>query len=60
MNDEYFYADVNLPFHVWVREPSGAHGFHWVLREAPQLQQATQANSNATTRDGSARGADFA
>jgi hypothetical protein len=60
MNDEYFYADVNLPFHVWVRERSGAHGFRWVLREAPQSNQATQGNAKATTREGSARGADLA
>ncbi len=28
-NDERFFADVDLPFHVWVRE-----GRRWVLRDA--------------------------
>jgi hypothetical protein len=33
MDDENFFADVNLPFHVWVRE-----GRRWVLRDAaPRL-----------------------
>ena len=29
MNEKCFYADVELPFHVWVRE-----GSRWVLRDA--------------------------
>ncbi len=37
MNEEYFYADVNLPFHVWVRETSGGKT-RWVLREAASIQ----------------------
>lgn len=39
MNDNHFYADVDLPFHVWVREPSTTGSFRWVLREAPQARQ---------------------
>ena len=35
MNDDHFFADVDLPFHVWVRERSPG-GDRWVLREAPQ------------------------
>ncbi len=35
MNDKTFFADVNLPFHVWVRA-GDAGGFRWVLREASQ------------------------
>ena len=31
MNEQHFFADVDLPFHVWMRE-----GDRWVLREAPQ------------------------
>lgn len=31
MNENRFFADVDLPFHVWIRE-----GDRWVLREAPQ------------------------
>lgn len=42
MNEDNYFADVNLPFHVWVRERSGARGFRWVLREAPHLQQGEQ------------------
>jgi hypothetical protein len=34
MEDQPFFADVDLPFHVWVRE-----GRRWVLRDAAaQLQ----------------------
>jgi hypothetical protein len=29
MTEKYVFADVDLPFHVWVRE-----GGRWVLREA--------------------------
>jgi hypothetical protein len=29
MTDKRFFADVDLPFHVWVRE-----GHRWVLRNA--------------------------
>ena len=36
MNEEHYYADVNLPFHVWVRERTGTKGYRWVLREASQ------------------------
>jgi len=50
MNEEHFYADVNLPFHVWVRERSGARGFRWVLREAPQSKQNAQ-GATASRRD---------
>lgn len=38
MND-HFFADVDLPFHVWVRERSVGPGFRWVLREASQVRQ---------------------
>ena len=34
MDDQHFFADVNLPFHVWIRE-----GRRWVLRDAgPRLK----------------------
>lgn len=29
MNENHVFADVDLPFHVWVRE-----GSRWVLRDA--------------------------
>ena len=35
MNDGIYFADAELPFHVWVRESAGTNGFRWVLREAP-------------------------
>jgi hypothetical protein len=38
MNEEHFYADVNLPFHVWVRERSEGGKVRWVLREAAHLR----------------------
>lgn len=35
MDEQHFFADVDLPFHVWVRE-----GRRWVLRDAsPQLKR---------------------
>lgn len=33
MNDGIYFADPELPFHVWVRERAGADGYKWVLRE---------------------------
>jgi hypothetical protein len=38
MNEEHFFADVTLPFHVWVRERDGARA-RWVLRDARQRPQ---------------------
>jgi hypothetical protein len=37
-NDNRCFADVNLPFHVWVRE-----GNRWVLRATPQGDDAGDA-----------------
>ena len=34
MDEKHYFADVDLPFHVWVRERS-PDGDRWVLREAP-------------------------
>lgn len=39
MNERYFFADVDLPFHFWVREGTASRGFRWVLREAPHGEQ---------------------
>ncbi len=33
MTEQHFFADVTLPFHVWVRETSGVTA-RWVLRDA--------------------------
>lgn len=38
MSNKHLFADVDIPFHVWVRE-STPSGERWVLREA---QQATE------------------
>jgi hypothetical protein len=35
MEDQPFFADVDLPFHVWVRE-----GRRWVLRDAAARLQS--------------------
>jgi hypothetical protein len=36
MSDAVYFADVELPFHVWVRERTGEDEYRWVLREAPR------------------------
>jgi len=38
MIEQHYYADVNLPLHVWVRERAGARGYRWVLRKASEMQ----------------------
>lgn len=45
--NEHFFADVDLPFHVWVREHSVGPGFRWVLRETSHLQQNGSAAQGA-------------
>ena len=39
MNEKCFFADVELPFHVWVREDG-----RWVLRDARQPRSGAQAD----------------
>jgi hypothetical protein len=34
MTDGIYFADAELPFHVWVRERTGNEGYRWVLRDA--------------------------
>jgi hypothetical protein len=51
MNDGIYFADVDLPFHVWVRERSGAKGYRWVLREAPHSRAGGSAGSSASGRE---------
>jgi len=43
MTNKYFFADVDLPFHVWVKE-----GGRWVLREAPLSSTAMAADTAAS------------
>lgn len=38
MNERVYYADAELPFHVWVKEPvTGGKGYRWVLRDRRML-----------------------
>jgi hypothetical protein len=52
MIENHYYADVNLPNHVWVRERAGARA-RWVLRDASELKRA----SNGGSRGGAGEGA---
>jgi hypothetical protein len=47
MNDGIFFADAELPFHVWVRESTN-NGYRWVLREAPGGRDALAAAGDAS------------
>ena len=57
MSEQHYYADVNLPFHVWVRERAGARGYRWVLRNASEMRDAASdappAPENPRRRPGS-------
>lgn len=60
MNEQHFYADVTLPFHVWVRERAGARGYRWVLRNTSEVDGAMAAArgaeaANDASRDGGAQ-----
>jgi hypothetical protein len=39
MNEGIYFADAELPFHVWVREQRG-DGYRWVLRETRGASEA--------------------
>jgi hypothetical protein len=39
MNEKCLFADVELPFHVWVRE-----GSRWVLRDARRARSTGEAD----------------
>jgi len=50
MEDQPFFADVDLPFHVWVRE-----GQRWVLRDAAaRLQADAMAHARAANESDAA------
>ena len=55
MSEQHYYADVNLPFHVWVRERAGARGYRWVLRKASEMQDGN-GSVDASRGDGPAPG----
>ena len=45
-NDAIYFADVELPFHVWMRESTGKGGYRWVLREAPTRDDRNESISD--------------
>ena len=47
MKEQHFYADVNLPLHVWVRERAGARGYRWVLRNTADMKVDAAAEGRA-------------
>jgi len=42
MTEKYIYADVEKPFHFWVRE-----GKRWILRDAGSLERKDAARTGA-------------
>ena len=61
MSEQHFYADVTLPFHVWVREREGARGYRWVLRNTSDVARhdATGRPLEAANDGGSSPGPDL-
>jgi hypothetical protein len=51
MNEGIFFADAELPFHVWVRERKGDEGYRWVLREASSIGEPKPAKDAPDGRD---------
>ena len=51
MTEGRFFADVSLPFHVWVRE-KGERGPRWVLREAAHLREPQRPRAASEGRAG--------
>lgn len=48
MREEHFFADVDLPFHVWVREERGGVR-RWVLRDAsPHAEHVASRRADAS------------
>jgi hypothetical protein len=52
MNERVYFADVELPFHVWVRE-STSEGYRWVLRDArtPEVSAPSEPSYAARSHD---------
>lgn len=51
MNEGIYFADAELPFHVWVRERRGDEGYRWVLRETRGLDGAPAADEAGDGRE---------
>lgn len=48
MTEKHIFADVSLPFHVWVKE-----GHRWVLRDATaQLETGAKSSAEPATSQG--------
>ena len=47
MTEGIYFADAELPFHVWVRQRTGNEGFRWVLREARSATTGAPAEADA-------------
>ena len=53
MTEGIYFADAELPFHVWVRERSDG-GYKWVLRDASGANEAKAAEAPDPRSDGEA------
>jgi hypothetical protein len=53
MTEKYLFADVDLPFHVWVKD-----GGRWVLRDAGRGTQGAGASVRAEPKTASSPGQD--
>ena len=49
MNERIFFADAELPFHVWVREKTG-NAFRWVLRDSRASEEPKPPEPSYTER----------
>ena len=57
MTEGIYFADAELPFHVWVRERSD-EGYKWVLRDASGAGESKGASEAPAARnDGEAEAA---
>jgi hypothetical protein len=54
MNEGIYFADAELPFHVWVRERKGDAGYKWVLRETCAVGEPDAAPAAEARADGQA------
>jgi hypothetical protein len=51
MNEGIYFADAELPFHVWVREQRG-DGYRWVLRETRGASEGKAADEAPAQPEG--------
>ena len=54
MNEGIYFADAELPFHVWVRQRTN-EGFRWVLRETRSAGDAPADAEAPPAPDGTTR-----